>query len=1772
MRVAVILGALGPMAGCLFDPTVPIDATLACAIDADCPADAVCVVGRCSPVEALRTPAPVVTDVAISPSLVGRGGRVEVSFAIDGALQAAPIVEGDVGRPVRLDPIAGGDGRFRFSYTVDGTESPGEAGLTAFLVDALGRSTTATLGSFSLDLQAPTLAEPTLARGSVGRGSAIIVEAVLDEPAAIEARIDFVDATSVPLDIGGDGLRVVATVVVDDRFRNGQRGDVVLRARDLAGNDSGDVVVGEVVIDLTTPTLSLQPLPPTVRPRDFVRFIVGSDEVVAAPTLTVDGAGTPQTLVPDVAAGATISWSWIVPDPGSDVDVTFSPGNFVDAADNSAVLAPWTLRIDRTAPTLVIDEPLSAQVRAGERIAARFSFSEPVTVDRVELFRFDEVIVADVAGAGTGPYTIAVPADDLAAEGRYDAVVTAVDGAGNESRVTLGSVVVDARAPALLDVGFTPPEARLGSTVTLQLTFSESIAVDETGALPGLVANTPLFFVGQSGTTFTYALLVTPFTPSPVEVVSLAVSDLAGNNAVVDTSPVARLIVDNRAPVLRGVAPVAVRVPRRTGSVIAVTGTVEDDGATAAVSASFEGRAAACTVESAGALRCELPVTDDDSDGVHAISVNAVDLAGNRTSASVLVTLDGEAPLALATAFGQETVRPEGVVQLNLLADETLAEVELALSTGTTTVTPGSSTLRLPLRAPATGAMTLASARLVDDLGNTRTIDFSPPLRVDVDGIGPAIVGSALSTNDRVAMAARVGDTIVVEADIELPLLDAPSFRFGATPMTITLDDGSGHFEATHVISADDVEGAIVVGVTAADPLGNIAFARLDPPIVVDRTPPTLIPDTARLAIQPPPGAPVVAPTAVGAGGQATFSWVVSEATVGPPRFFVDAGAVIPVSLISNRTSFSARFPGDAFSSGRHTLLVEQEDEVGNVGAIELGAFDVDLEPPLPLLVEELASLVHVRAPHGSVDSAVPFHQVEARSPLPARAGQTLSVAFDDGDQLRLATGVLGGALTLPLGRDFERIFLQVYDEAGNVSSERGATPRTELVAGLNGRVIGQNASNPHCIALRRQHTGLPDDPSAEELNGLVVALRDSVVLTAQAEGRWQDSGPRPPPAAREAVASTTHRGSVHLFGGCTADGPSDEGWAFDGRAWLPLVSAAGVQPPARCGAALASNGELLFLFGGEGELGLLGDLWAWDGFNWRILSDGAGAGPGPRRGMAFGATTDGTLMVYGGFASTGVDGELWVSTDRERWTLRATGPATAGAAFGMLEQVLPQEGLVVVGGVDDGDQSRSSVLLIGVDGIVSDFNLARPVTGACALPFEGQLLVVGGSVDVPLVVDGNSGASTALPSPPAFVAGGCGAFDGRPVVFGGRAPGDELRDTTAMLFDDWQVVGLADLPSARRHAATAPLQTGRASPGGFSPTPGAVEGLRVFGGDANGAPSGEVWEFRNRWTLLTTRLPAIARGGATCIGDTCLIIGGEDANGLRTTAIRWRSEKDEINEIGAGLSPRTSPAVALDDSQSVVLFGGATAAGNSLDTCVLDEVRADPLRWSCRVLPGPTSSAGAVMATTPAGVALWTAGALWRLERDAWVEQVGSGPSPPARQFPVLAFGNDRIWLHGGQAGSTLLGDLWSWDGAAWREHDPADPFGAGEPGPRAAHAGFFDAALNRLVLFSGDQQPVAVADTWDFLPGDNERAGLVIDVDLAAARDFRQLSVAPSGSGSFFVDGSKAGGSGTTSPDAPLVITLLDGLTTAQVAILPATPGALLVVDAVDLRLVRP
>jgi len=1748
----LLLALLWVPGGC-FDATIPAEARLSCATDADCPTDNVCVVGRCAPVDALRSEAPVPGDVQISPALVGLDGVVQVSFLVAGDLAEAPVVDADVGRPVRFDAVDGDDARHRFRYVVDGTEASGPAALTATLVDALGRTTTTALGSFTLDLVPPGFSEARLTRPVVGVGAEIAVEAVLDDSATVEGHVALVDGTRVPLAIAATGLRVVGTVQIDERFPNGEPARVVLRARDAAGNDSGDVEVGDVVVDLAPPTLTLQPPPTTVRPRDLIRFVVTSDEGVVAPAVAVTVDTTPaDSLLSDVDVGTALRWSWVVPDPGADADVRFEAGPFADVAGNPATLPAWTVRIDRTAPELVVEEALPAQVRAGDVVAARFSFTEAVTVSAVEFIRFDEVITVTPVGAGAGPWSIAVPAELARGEGRYDAIVTAVDGVGNETRARLGSVVVDARPPALLNASFTPPSARLGATVTLQLTFSEPVAVDDAGALPGLVSNTPLTFVGQSGTTFTYALVVSASTPSPVEVGALTMRDLAGNEAAAPGAPVARLVVDNRAPTLTEVAPLAARVQRRSGNTIVITGRVDDVGA--AVTAALDARAVGCTVAADGTLRCELPVADDDVDGIRAVGVNAVDEAGNTSSVAVLVTLDGVAPKILSAAFGQETVRPGGTVQLSLLADETLAAVELDLSTGATTISPGSSTVGLPVRAPSTGALTLTSARLVDTLGNATTTTFSPPLTVTVDGAGPAVVGSALSTNPRLAAAARAGDTIVVEADIELPLLEAPSFRFGAAAMTITLDDGNGHFEATHIVTEDDIEGAIVVGVTAADALGNIAFARLDPPIVVDLTPPSLIPGTTRIAIQGPANAPVPAPVAVGLGAQATFSWVISERTVGAPTFRLSgSGTVAPAALSDAGTSFSARFTSAALPEGRQSLVVEHEDAVGNTGQLDLGVVDVDLTPPAPLGAAERAQLVHVRAPHGSVTSAAPFHRLESRTTLIGRTGQTLSVALDAADLIRLTSGVIGGAISLPLERDFDRVFVQVYDAAGNVATVAGVTPRTELIAGLNGRVIGQNASNPHRIEVRRQFAGLGDDLSAREQNGLQVALHDDTFLTAAAEGRWQDSGPRPPPSARVAIASTTHRDSVYMFGGCTADGPSDEAWVFDGRGWKALIGADGRTPPPRCGAALASDGDRLFLFGGEGDAGLLDDIWAWDEVNWKpVALDGRR--PGPRRDMAFAFDpVTGEFVVYGGATARGVDGEHWrASAAGDTWRLIGDGPPATRAAVGMLDGIL-----VVAGGVDERGRLREDALFIE-SGRISSLALPGPRVAACGARIGAELMVIGGRDELEdfssvLLIGPNDVRPADVPNLPApLVDGACGAFNGKPVIFGG-ADGATFTDTTRMLFEAWDVVGLGDLPTARSHAATAGIE----------------ELLLVVGGATGSGPSNEVWEFREAWKRVGT-VPPVARAGLACVdASRCLVIGGEDDRGRRPTAIRWERGLDLGVEVAVErFTPRTNPAVAMT-RDGVVVFGGVTAAGNSLETCTVNDLKREPLSFSCDILPGPTSSAGAVMVATPEGPTLWTAGALWRFDGDKWVEIEPGSDTPPPRQFPLLAFGGRRIWLHGGQVGTTLLDDLWSFDGATWRQHDPADPFDSGAPGPRAGQMGFFDERLGRLVAFSGEQQPTPVADTWDFLPGDAERAAIVVDVSLADAVDFRELSVEVFSPTPHVVEPRDirgiAGGRGTTIP-------LFGNRDTQRIAILPETPGALLSVDAIDLRLIRP
>lgn len=104
----------------------------------------------------------------------------------------------------------------------------------------------------------------------------------------------------------------------------------------------------------------------------------------------------------------------------------------------------------------------------------------------------------------------------------------------------------------------------------------------------------------------------------------------------------------------------------------------------------------------------------------------------------------------------------------------------------------------------------------------------------------------------------------------------------------------------------------------------------------------------------------------------------------------------------------------------------------------------------------------------------------------------------------------------------------------------------------------------------------------------------------------------------------------------------------------------------------------------------------------------------------------------------------------------------------------------------------------------------------------------------------------------------------------------------------------------------------------------------------------------------------------------------------------------------------------------------------------------------------------------------------------DTWVwdgtnwTQASPQNSPPARQFPSMAFDSThgQVVMFGGfaSAGSTILGDTWTWDGKNWTQQSPAVT-----PPPSNAPAMAYDPKHDQTVLFGGYSGSYS-ANTWTF------------------------------------------------------------------------------------------
>jgi hypothetical protein len=83
----------------------------------------------------------------------------------------------------------------------------------------------------------------------------------------------------------------------------------------------------------------------------------------------------------------------------------------------------------------------------------------------------------------------------------------------------------------------------------------------------------------------------------------------------------------------------------------------------------------------------------------------------------------------------------------------------------------------------------------------------------------------------------------------------------------------------------------------------------------------------------------------------------------------------------------------------------------------------------------------------------------------------------------------------------------------------------------------------------------------------------------------------------------------------------------------------------------------------------------------------------------------------------------------------------------------------------------------------------------------------------------------------------------------------------------------------------------------------------------------------------------------------------------------------------------------------------------------------------------------------------------------------------PPARRQPSLTYdiARERVVVFSGYgSGSTVLGDLWEWNGTVWVSRPVA-------PSPRTAQV-TFDYSRSRLLMIGGSSPPQSFTDAWEF------------------------------------------------------------------------------------------
>lgn len=616
-----------------------------------------------------------------------------------------------------------------------------------------------------------------------------------------------------------------------------------------------------------------------------------------------------------------------------------------------------------------------------------------------------------------------------------------------------------------------------------------------------------------------------------------------------------------------------------------------------------------------------------------------------------------------------------------------------------------------------------------------------------------------------------------------------------------------------------------------------------------------------------------------------------------------------------------------------------------------------------------------------------------------------------------------------------------------------------------------------------------PNRPSARSSAGLALDPARGAILFGGLRGLvplgdthvWNGSDWRPlfptasPPALHgHSMAFDPQNQRVLLFGGTTASGWSGSTWLFDASAVTWNQVTPGNAPSARTQAAMTldvGRGRIV-LFGGRGATAL-DDTWEWDGRAWQQRLPRIA--PPPRRAATL--TWDGVhrrCILFGGYG--GVTGN---ETLADTWAWDGTTWARLVFPDGTAPAVMPSARHSAVLAYD---HVRHKTVLFGGRG---------PSGSASNETWESD-----------------SGRTwvrrTPAVSPPARfgAAAATSLADGNTFVLGGSS------EIGLVATDLWRWNGTAWTVAALSGSPFAPCQGGAMGCLRLAGT--SSQPIVHFGGDRNGTFSAQA-HLIDPNTGAVTLLPTSGPGGRArasmvqhpTLITTAYLFGGNLQGGGYSNELWQLSESSGfwiwtllVPSLGQSPAGREAASMTFDVTrQRLCVFGGQNhgALGNLDDTWYWDLAGGHWYPANPSGAPSPRAAAGAIqdpdrqrlLLVGGFGAAAATYGDVWELVSGPlgsdWVP-VAMPTEPAARIGTSLVYSASlrKCVLFGGQDQSSVLNDVWTYDGAAWA---PALTAGTTPP-PRYGHAACVDEQTSHVIVVGGTDANVAGHrnDTWRF------------------------------------------------------------------------------------------